>query len=59
MTKEERRQYDKEYRREGFGKINDARYRAAHREEFNRKARERMRAKRKHRRDAERGTTAS
>lgn len=32
MTREEHRQYSREYRAEGFGRINDRRYYRAHRD---------------------------
>ena len=46
MTKDERQQYAREYRAEGFGKIADAKYYATHAEELRRKRRERYAKKR-------------
>lgn len=43
MTKEERKEYAREYRREGFGRIVDRRYYLQHVEELRAKARERIR----------------
>lgn len=46
MTKEERRQYAKEYRQEGFGALNDRNYYLRHREAICAKERARHHAKR-------------
>ena len=43
MTKEERKEYAREYRREGFGRLSDRRYYLQHMEELRAKARERIR----------------
>ena len=47
MTKDEQRQYAKEYRAEGFGKIADARYYATHAEVLRQKRRERYRRRKR------------
>ena len=43
MTKEERQQYNREYREEGFGSSADRRYRLKHLREIRKKDRERKR----------------
>lgn len=48
MTPEERKQYNKDYRAAGFGRLADKRYRKRHAEQI----RERDRARKKARRDA-------
>jgi len=45
MSKESAREYAKEYRKEGFGKVVDRRYYLAHREEILEKQRKRDRAR--------------
>lgn len=47
MTPEEKRQYDKDYRKYGFGRHADKRYRLKHLAEIRAKDRERKRRKRK------------
>lgn len=40
MTREEAKQYAREYRQEGFGAVNDRRYYLLHRDEILKKARD-------------------
>ena len=45
MSKEDMRVYQREYRKEGFGRVNDRRYYMKHRERILEKQRERDRAR--------------
>lgn len=51
MTPEERRQYAREYRECGAGKLNDRAYRLRHSDQYRKYMRELMRKKRMHSRD--------
>ena len=47
MTPEEKREYNRQYRAQGFGANADARYRAAHIDEVRQRVRECMRKRRR------------
>lgn len=46
MTKDEKREYNKQYRRDGFGACMDALYRKRHLSEYRKRNAERMKLKR-------------
>lgn len=58
MTTEEKREYNAQYRREGYGANGDARYRIKHLHEYRKKNSERMARKRLQAKQAQQGISS-